>query len=155
VVVTIVANKTLHIKVGARGGIVGDKNVDIPYTVRFEESPNYLYALVHGDKYGYDVLAGFLREIAEECKKRGLSQVLIEENISATTSEEDVFRIASDLAAFGFSDIRMAYIDRFSDQNELNEYGRKIAEESGIDVRIFNSFEEADKWLSEGRLTDV
>lgn len=128
---------------------MSDNVVNIPYTIVFEEYPKYLYSLVHGDQYGYDVLARFLTEIADECKKRGLRQAMIEENISATASPEDVFRTASDLPKFGFSDIRLAYIDRFTDQKELNEYGRKIAEESGVDVKIFNSFEEADKWLNE------
>jgi hypothetical protein len=128
---------------------MSDNSADIPFTIVFEDCPNYLYALVHGEKYGYEVLAGFLREIADECKKRKFSQVLIEENISATTSEEDVFRIASELPQLGFADIRMAYIDRFTEQEDLNEYGREIAEDRGVDVRIFNSFEEADKWLSE------
>ena len=42
----------------------------------------------------------------------------------------------------------MAYIDRFTDQKDLNEFGRQIAVKSGVDVRIFNSQDEADKWLS-------
>lgn len=119
-----------------------------PYVINFEDGPNYLYALVHGDQYGYEILARFLREIADECRERNVRQVVIEENISATASEEDVFRIASELSQLGFSDIRMAYIDRFAEQMELNEYGRKVAEDSGVDVKIFSSLEEADKWLS-------
>lgn len=119
-----------------------------PYVINFEDGPNYLYALVHGDQYGYEILARFLREIADECRERNVRQVVIEENISATASEEDVFRIASELPQLGFSDIRMAYIDRFAEQMELNEYGRKVAEDSGVDVKIFSSLEEADKWLS-------
>ena len=120
----------------------------IPYTIVFEDYPNYLYALVHGEQYGYDVLAGFLREIADECIKRGFSQVLIEENISATASKDDVFRIATELPKLGFSEIRLAYIDRFSEQKEINEYGREVAEDRGVDVRIFTNLEEANRWLS-------
>jgi hypothetical protein len=119
-----------------------------PYIINFEDRANYLYALVHGEQYGYKVLAQFLREIADECKKRNFNQVLIEENISATASEMDVFRIASELPQLGFSDIRMAYIDRFTEQKDLNEYGKEVAENRGVDVKIFSSLEEADKWLS-------
>jgi hypothetical protein len=119
-----------------------------PFTIVFEDYPKYLYALVHGDEYGYDVLAHFLREIADECKKRHFSQVLIEENISATASEEDVFRIASELPELGFGDIRMAYIDRFTEQKDINEFGQGVAEKQGVDVKIFNNMEDADKWLS-------
>jgi len=128
---------------------MSDDVADKPYTIVFQNCPTYLYALVHGDKYGYEVLAAFLREIAAECEKRNFSNVLIEENISATTSEDDVIRTAGELPQFGFANIRMAYIDRFTDQRELNEFGRQIAVKSGVDVRIFNTFGDADDWLSD------
>lgn len=121
---------------------------DAPYRIVFEDYPNYLYALVHSEQYGYEVLAGFLREIAEQCKARGYNQVVIEENISATASDEDVVRIASELPALGFSDIRMAYIDRFSDQSEMNEMGKEVALDHGVDVRLFSNQADADKWLT-------
>jgi hypothetical protein len=119
-----------------------------PYTIVFQNCSKYLYALVHGEKYGYEVLTAFLGEIADECRKRNFDSVLIEENISSTTSEADVFRTASELPRLGFSTIRMAYIDRFSDQSALNEFGRQIAVKSGVNVKIFNSMGEADTWLS-------
>ena len=120
-----------------------------PYKIVFEEYPNYLYALVHGEQYGYEVLAGFLREIANECKKRGFDQVCIEENISGTASEDDVVRIASELADLGFRDIRMAYIDRFqNEQQEMNEIGQEVAVEHGVQVQIFKNQVDADNWLS-------
>lgn len=118
------------------------------YTIVFENYPNYLYALVHGDKYGYEVLAGFLREISDEVKKRGFDRVLVEENISATASKEDIFRIASELPELGFADIKLAYIDRFQEQWDLNEFGENVAVENGVDVKIFADQSEADTWLS-------
>jgi len=127
---------------------MSDSFSETPYGIVFEEYPNYLYALVHGEQYGYAVLAGFLREIADECKKRGFNQVVIEENISATGSDEDIVRIASELPQLGFSDIRMAYIDRFLDQKEMNEMGQEVAVHHGIDVRIFPNQLDAERWLS-------
>jgi len=90
---------------------------DKPYTIVFEDYSEYLYALVHGDQYGYEVLSGFLKDIADECKRRNFRKVLIEENISATANKEDVYRTASELPEFGFAGIRMAYIVRFTEQN--------------------------------------
>lgn len=92
--------------------------------------------------------AGFLREIADECKMQGFNQVVIEENISATASDEDIVRIASELPQLGFSEIRMAYIDRFLDQKEMNEMGQDVAVHHGIDVRIFANQLDAERWLS-------
>ena len=118
------------------------------YTIVFEDHPGYLYALVHGEEYDYEVLSGFLREIASEVKARGFKQVLIEENISASASEEDIYRAAVDLPEFGYAGIRMAYVDRFADQREINEFGRKVAIDNGIDVRQFTDMSHAAAWLS-------
>lgn len=120
-----------------------------PYTIVFEDYPTYLYALVHGEQYDYDVIASFLREIATECRKRNFQSVLVEENISATASPEDISRAAADLAEFGFSDIHMAYLDRFSEQKEINEFGQDIAVDHGVDVKLFGDMAAAHKWLSE------
>lgn len=130
--------------------IVMTDNIAVkPFTINYEEYPGYLYALVHGEKYDYEILSRYLREVAEECGKRNFSRVLIEENISATASEADVFRIASELPQLGYSKIRMAFIDRFSDQDALNEFGQQIAVKSGVDVKIFGNQTDAHKWLSE------
>jgi hypothetical protein len=120
-----------------------------PYTIIFEDYPNYLYALVHGDKYDYDVIAAFLSEIANTCKARNFQKVLVEENISATASESDIARAAADLPKFGFNGIRMAYLDRFSEQQEINELRQDIANDHGVNVGLFSDQAAADKWLSE------
>ena len=118
------------------------------YTIVYENYPTYLYALVHGEEYGYEILSGFLREIADECKTRGSKQVLIEENISSGATKEDAYRVASELPEFGFAGIRLAYVDRFLDQEEVNEFGRDVAVHNGIDVRLFSDQEMADRWLA-------
>lgn len=118
------------------------------YRIVYEDYPTYLYALVHGESYGYDVLAGFLTEIAAEVRKRGLSRVLIEENISATTSKEDAFRVASEMPEMGYAGLRVAYIDRFSDQQEVNEFGADVAVNNGIKVEMFSDHDKAIEWLT-------
>lgn len=125
------------------------------YTIVYESYPNYLYALVHGENYGYDVLCGFLEEIADEVAARGYKQVLIEENISAAATEEDVYRVACELPELGYAGIRMAYVDRFTDQREINEFGRKVAVDNGIDVRQFADISHAAAWLSGEGPADV
>ena len=121
---------------------------DRKYTIVFENYPNYLYALVHGESYGYEVLTGFLKEIAHEVRARGFERVLIEENISAGATKDVAFRVASELPQLGFTGIRMAYVDRFLEQEEVNEYGRDVAVHNGIEVRLFDDQEMANRWLT-------
>jgi len=121
---------------------------DRKYTIVYESYPTYLYALVHGEAYGYEVLTAFLKEIADEVAARGFNQVLIEENISSGATKEDAYRVASELPELGFAGIRMAYVDRFLDQEEVNEFGRDVAVHNGIDVRLFSDQEMANRWLT-------
>lgn len=121
---------------------------DRQFTIVYENYPTYLYALVHGEVYGYEILSTFLKEIADEVKARGFKQVLIEENISAGATKEDAYRVGSELPELGFAGIRMAYVDRFLDQEEVNEFGRDVAVHNGIDVRLFSDQEMADRWLT-------
>ncbi|HQU91427.1 MAG TPA: hypothetical protein PLK77_03980 [Pyrinomonadaceae bacterium] len=118
------------------------------FTIVYEDYPTYLYALVHGEAYGYEVLVAFLKQIADEVNARGFNQVLIEENISAGATKEDAYRVASEMPEMGFAGIRIAYVDRFLDQEEVNEFGRDVAVYNGIDVRLFNDQEMADRWLN-------
>ncbi|MEO5859573.1 MAG: hypothetical protein ABIR33_11560 [Pyrinomonadaceae bacterium] len=118
------------------------------YKIVFENYPTYLFALVHGEAYGYEVLTGFLKEIADECRVRGFKQVLIEENISAGATKEDAYRVGSEMPELGYAGIRVAYVDRFLDQEEVNEFGRDVAVHNGIDVRLFSDQEMADRWLN-------
>lgn len=121
------------------------------YTLVFEEYPDYLFALVHSEEYGYEILTGFLKEIADRCKELGYKQVLIEENISASTSKEDAYRVACEMPELGYAGIRVAYVDRFSEQDEINEFGKDVAIDNGIDVRIFKDQADAHEWLSQNR----
>ena len=127
---------------------MNDFMIETPYRIVYEEYPNYLYALVHGEEYGYEILSAFLREIADECRRRSFDQVCIEENITGTASKEDVARIATELADLGFANIRMAYIDRFQEQAEMNEMGQDIAVDHGVDVQIFKDQLAAENWLA-------
>lgn len=121
---------------------------DRKYTIVYENYPTYLYALVHGEAYGYEILSAFLKEIADECRARGFKQILIEENISAIATKEDAYRVASEMPELGYAGIRVAYVDRFLDQEEVNEFGRDVAVHNGIDVRLFSDQEMADRWLT-------
>lgn len=125
-----------------------EEDSDRQYTIVYENYPTYLHALVHGEKYGYEVLTSFLKEIADEVHARGFKQVLIEENISTGATKEDAYRVASELPELGFAGIRMAYVDRFLDQEEVNEFGRDVAVHNGIVVRLFDDQRTADRWLT-------
>ncbi len=124
-------------------------NIVKPYSITFEARTNYLYAYVQGEKYGYEIMMQYLMEILAECNNREFTQVLIVQDISETTSLVNMFRATSELPKMGFFRIRVAFVDRFSDHKDLNNFGKLVAQNRGMmGAKIFDSEAEADKWLS-------
>lgn len=130
---------------------MSDAKAAKPYKIEFESRPTYLYAHVEGTEYSYEILMEYFGEIVRECRERNLKQVLVDEEISKTTSMVDIFRTASELPKMGFTRIRLAFVDRFADQKELNKFGLLVASNRGMDAKIFDKVEDADGWLAEIR----
>lgn len=114
-----------------------------------EERPGYLYAYVEGDHDTYAISRAYWQEIADEVGRLGALRVLIDENIVESISVSDVFRLASEIPAMGFGRARIAFVDRYLDQNEVNEFGELVAVNRGANGKIFNDLPTAEKWLLE------
>lgn len=118
-----------------------------PYTLVFEYRPEYLYAFVTGEKDSYEISKQYWQEIAAECKKAGFKKVLIEEDIEQNVSMSDMYQFCAEIPNLGFFGIRVAFVDRFEDQQQLNQFGETVATNRGLLSRVFNNFEDGEKWL--------
>ena len=118
-----------------------------PYRITFEERPEYLYVYVTGNADSYEISRSYWLEISAMSEKTGYKKVLIEEDIPEALSMSDMYRLASELPQMGFSSVRVAFFDRYAEQNELNEFGELIAVNRGITGKIFNDLQTAEKWL--------
>ena len=86
-------------------------------------------------------------EVSERCGKINCSKILIEENTPATVSMSDVYRLNSELPQMDFLGVRVAFFDRYAEQNQLNEFGELVAVNRGITGKIFNDIQTAEEWL--------
>ena len=118
-----------------------------PYNLTFEYRPRYLYAFVTGEKDSYEISKRYWQEVAAECQKSGAKKVLIEEDLAENVSMPDMYRFASEIPQLGFSGVRVAFVDRRQEQQQLNQFGETVATNRGLLSRVFNNFEEAEKWL--------
>jgi hypothetical protein len=117
------------------------------YKLTFEHRPQYLYAFVTGDKDSYEISKQYWQEIADECKKTGVKKVLIEEDLRENVSMPDMYQFASEIPQLGFFGIRVAFVDRQPDQQQLNQFGETVATNRGLLSRVFDNFEDGEKWL--------
>ncbi len=118
-----------------------------PYKLTFEYRLRYLYAFVTGEKDSYEISKQYWQEIADECKKSGIKKVLIEEDLAENVSMPEMYRFASEIPRLGFFGIRVAFVDRRQDQQRLNQFGETVATNRGLFSRVFNNFDDGEKWL--------
>jgi hypothetical protein len=118
-----------------------------PYKLTFEYRPQYLYAFVTGEKDSYEISKQYWQEIAGECRKSGIRKVLIDEDIKENVSMSEMYQFASEIPQLGFFGIRVAFLDRQQDQQQLNQFGETVATNRGLFSRVFSNFDEAEEWL--------
>ncbi len=117
------------------------------YKLEFDERTDYLYAYVSGDKDNLDISRQYWCEIADECRRTKNSKVLIVEDIKESVSTTEMYQIASEIPDMDFSGIKIAFVDQYIEQHAVNEFGGLVATNRGLYVKLFNTAEEAEKWL--------
>lgn len=117
------------------------------YELSYEYRPQYLYVYVKGEQDSYEISKQYWQEVANECKKSNCKKVLIDEDITENVSMTEMYKFASEILQLGFLGIRVAFVDRRSEQQQLNKFGETVATNRGLFSRVFNDTEEAEKWL--------
>lgn len=118
-----------------------------PYDLKFEERDGYLYAYVVGEHDNYEISFGYWSEVREKLSEVGMEKALVVEDIAEQSAMVDVYRLVSRLPEIGFSAITVAFVDRYSSHQELNDFGILIGTNRGISCRAFNDESEAETWL--------
>ncbi len=117
------------------------------YKLEFDERTDYLYAYVSGDKDNVEISTQYWREIADECRRTKCRKVLIIEDLKESVSTTETYQIASEIPHMGFLGIKVAFVDRYIEQHAVNEFGGFVSTNRGLNVKLFNTPEEAEKWL--------
>ncbi len=78
---------------------------------------------------------------------RNNSKVLIVEDIKEMCTTSNTFQHASEIPSMGFSGIQIAFVEQYIEQRDLNEFGEIVATNRGVYGKVFNTIEEAEKWL--------
>jgi hypothetical protein len=117
------------------------------YRLTFEQREGYLYAYVEGEQDNYQISRGYWLEVAAEVVRTKAKRVLIDENIVESATLGEVFRLASEIPKMGFGPTRVAFVDRYLDQNDINAFAELVAVNRGLNGKIFNDESMALAWL--------
>ena len=119
----------------------------VQYDLTFEAREGYLFAYVSGEHDSFEISAAYWSEIARELKKQNIDRVLIVEDIVEQSAVADVYNLSVHLVEMGFRGIKIAFVDRHSSHEELNEFGVLVGSNRGLIAQAFNDEAAAEKWL--------
>jgi predicted GNAT family acetyltransferase len=117
------------------------------YTIEFQHRPKYLYAYVTGSEINLEIVKDYCRKILEECRKHGFDKILIEQNIEASLSMQEVYEFSSEFPSMGFREMFVAFVDRYPSHRQVNVFGELVATNRGSRARVCDTVTEAKQWL--------
>lgn len=119
----------------------------VQYDLAFEARERYLYAYVSGEHDSFEISAAYWSEIARELKEQNIDKVLIVEDIIEQSPVADIYNLSVHLVDMGFRGVKIAFVDRHSGHEELNEFGVLVGSNRGLIAQAFNDETAAEKWL--------
>jgi len=120
------------------------------YQITFDFRDQYLYALIEGETRNYPIMKQYWQDIAHKSAEGNCKRILLENDIAENVSVMDMYTIMRSLSGMGFSQSRLALVDRHPEHREINEFGATVASNRGIKARVFDSVGDAAIWLMTG-----
>lgn len=119
------------------------------YQLTVLEKPSYLHFIITGDATVEDAL-GYMAEGVEICKAKNCFRVLVEDRLEGEPmGMMDMIPLSRGAAGKALGVVeQVAMVDNISG-GPLNKFAAQVASTLGINIRICDSVEEADKWLRE------
>ncbi|MBI2399310.1 MAG: hypothetical protein HYV17_16110 [Xanthomonadales bacterium] len=121
------------------------------FEIELGERQGYLRAHVRGGADSVEVSVAYWAALGAECRRRGVSCVLVIEELEPFGDPgPDVFETVTDaMVGAGFRDIRLAFVDA-REEVEANEMGMIVGADKGLAMMMFSSESIADHWLRFG-----
>ena len=118
-----------------------------PYEITFEVRNGYAKAYVVAEHDNLEVCSAYWGEIGKRLSELQITKVMVVEDIEEESPLSDVYDLASGLVDMGFRGVKIAFVDRYSSHQELNDFGVLVGSNRGLDGRAFSDEAEAEKWL--------
>jgi hypothetical protein len=116
----------------------------------FEDRPGHLYAAVTGPRDSQAISIAYWTLIAEQCRLRNVSKLLVFENLGENEDALDVPAVVDAIFALGMERIQIAFVAGRTEMIASMEHGEILAAERGLKGRVFGSRSEAERWLRYG-----
>ncbi|MEZ5429287.1 MAG: hypothetical protein R2747_23770 [Pyrinomonadaceae bacterium] len=117
------------------------------YQLKIEHRKDYLYAYVGEGKDSLKTSKEYWLRVLMECNRHNFKKVLIEEDLEGNMTFPELYDFSIWLANLKFHGILITFVDRHLDHYEANQLSELIVTNRGLRGKVFNNFDEAEKWL--------
>jgi hypothetical protein len=117
------------------------------YELTVDNRNDYLYARVSGNALPQETAVGYLQEIAHACGQYQCTKVVIERDVPRHFAVWDTFFVATQFPRFGVELTKVAVVDKTLKADERNEFSVMIGRKPGLDLHLFKTITEAEKWI--------
>ena len=116
------------------------------YELTLEDHDGYLHAIASGEKLSVQIAANYWNEIAGRCFEKGFKAILLEKDFRESVGPEEMLLMAEHLGNL-LPGCRVALVDRHRHE-DINRFGKKLARNRDVLMRVFENVEDGGKWLS-------
>lgn len=117
-------------------------------TIRFEDREGYLYAFFSGRRDNLADAIKFWQRAVDECHKRAYKRLLVEQDFLVPLSTADTYYLAAAISKMPVPRLKIAFVDRDLEQNDINMFAGTVATNRGVVGRIFTNVSDAEKYLT-------
>ena len=119
------------------------------FSARIRWNGRYLRAHVFGGTDSLQVSCDIWRLLSAQCARFGTRCLLAIEDLAGTVPQEDLPALTAAQMACGFGELRIAFVDLHVDV-QGNETSELLLMEQDVQVKVFNTEAEAERWLLYG-----
>jgi hypothetical protein len=116
------------------------------YQLTFEERRDYLYANVRAEKVSIAEAQAYLKEIAETCRSKGYSSVLIDREIPTLLNVGDLFYTTDQFTTLMLG-IKVAFVNGHDAIHKNIQFGITVAQNRGGMFSVHKNTSDAENWL--------
>ena len=118
----------------------------IPYELKFEKRPDYLYAFVRAKTIDRDTAIDYLGRIADRCEDLECTKLLLERDIPVMLSDSDLYFTTNEFLRM-LKGVKVAFFNPHISIEKAMEFAITIGTTSGAKFSLFNTIADAEEWL--------
>jgi uncharacterized iron-regulated protein len=116
------------------------------YRLAFQDRDGYLHCSISGDKDSFQTTLAAVTEVAEVCRSRQITKLLVEHSIAGRLSTMEIFGIAARLPEL-YRGVLVAFVVHQTEIPENPAFLETVARNRGAQGRLFRTVLEAEAWL--------